>query len=79
MCGEVNESSEHLFVSCGLGQALWQAISSWCKVTPIYAFGLKDILELHTVMGSSPRFKKAVHAVCLSAIWCIWKARNECV
>ncbi|MFS7950907.1 hypothetical protein Hanom_Chr07g00588721 [Helianthus anomalus] len=77
MCGEVNESSEHLFVSCGLAQAD-KAISSWCKVPPIYALGLKDILELH-IVGSSPKFKKTVHVVCLSAIWCIWKARNECV
>ncbi|KAJ0586807.1 hypothetical protein HanIR_Chr04g0155961 [Helianthus annuus] len=55
-----------------------KAISSWCKVPPIYALVLKDILELHSV-GSSPKFKKAVHVVCLSAIWCIWKARNGCV
>ncbi|XP_022031509.1 uncharacterized protein LOC110932487 [Helianthus annuus] len=79
ICSEHNETAEHLLVSCGFAQAIWQAISLWLKIPPIFAFGLKDILELHNFVGVSLKSKKAVYAVCLSVMWCVWKARNELI
>ncbi|XP_076920194.1 uncharacterized protein LOC143581255 [Bidens hawaiensis] len=46
-CGDHNESVEHIIVSCGLAQAVWHAISVWCRVPAIYTFRVRDLLELH--------------------------------
>ncbi|KAL8257065.1 hypothetical protein R6Q59_029106 [Mikania micrantha] len=45
----------------------------------LYVFSVKDLLELHRTGGGSKRFKEAIHAVILTAIWCIWKCRNELI
>ncbi|XP_022019947.1 uncharacterized protein LOC110920009 [Helianthus annuus] len=76
MCGELPESAEHLFVSCGLAQSVWQWVSLWCKIPPIFAFNLKDLLQLFKFVGGSEKYRKAFHAVCLTTIWYIWKVHN---
>ncbi|KAJ0477029.1 putative RNA-directed DNA polymerase [Helianthus annuus] len=79
MCGEYIETCEHLFVSCQFAQIIWQNVADWCKIPPIYAFGLKDLLVLHESVSGSRMKRKALHAVVLVSIWCLWKARNELV
>ncbi|XP_076916199.1 uncharacterized protein LOC143575815 [Bidens hawaiensis] len=78
-CGESEETTEHVFVSCGLAQAVWQAVSIWCKVPHIFAFGIRDIFELYKFINVSKRKVKMFHAVCLVSVWCLWKARNDIV
>ncbi|XP_076949509.1 uncharacterized protein LOC143622182 [Bidens hawaiensis] len=46
-CGELEETVEHIFVSCGLAQSVWQAISIWCNVPQVFAFSVHDLLELY--------------------------------
>ncbi|KAL8192076.1 hypothetical protein R6Q57_028197 [Mikania cordata] len=58
---------------------IWQGISSWCKLQPIYAFTVKDLLQVHGWGKWSKRKKEAIHAVILTAMWCIWKDRNEVI
>ncbi|XP_076914666.1 uncharacterized protein LOC143573753, partial [Bidens hawaiensis] len=48
LCGEGVETSCHLFTSCPLAMAIWNAISSWCQTPPIYAHSIRDLLNLHT-------------------------------
>ncbi|XP_076917000.1 uncharacterized protein LOC143576894 [Bidens hawaiensis] len=78
-CGEADETTEHVFVSCGLAQAVWQAVSTWCKVPHIFAFSIRDILELYKFIKGSKRKAKFFHAVCMVSVWCLWKARNDIV
>ncbi|XP_076907600.1 uncharacterized protein LOC143564109 [Bidens hawaiensis] len=73
------ESAEHLVVSCNFAQSLWSVISSWCKVPSIYAFSVKDLLELHRYTRFPEKKAKAFNVVCLTTIWCIWSARNTLV
>ncbi|KAL8245015.1 hypothetical protein R6Q59_011273 [Mikania micrantha] len=59
--------------------ALWQQISIWCKVTPIFAFEVRDLLELFKVHPVKESHKKVFHSIIITACWCLWKLRNEVV
>ncbi|XP_076925934.1 uncharacterized protein LOC143588928 [Bidens hawaiensis] len=78
-CGEADETTGHVFVSCSLAQAVWQAVSTWCMVPHIFAFSIRDILELYKFIKGSKRQAKFFHAVYLVSVWCLWKARNDIV
>ncbi|KAJ0757712.1 putative RNA-directed DNA polymerase [Helianthus annuus] len=78
LCGDYIETSDHVFVSCHFAQSIWQNLAIWCRLPPIIAFGIKDLLTLHGSRASS-RMGKAIHAVVLVAFWSIWKMRNEVV
>ncbi|KAM0047357.1 putative reverse transcriptase zinc-binding domain-containing protein [Helianthus debilis subsp. tardiflorus] len=79
LCGDFPETAEHLFVNCGFAQAVWHVVSQWCKIPPIYAFGIRDILEIHKYVTGSVKARKAIYAICLTSLWCVWKCRNEAV
>ncbi|XP_076918970.1 uncharacterized protein LOC143579598 [Bidens hawaiensis] len=78
-CGEVEETTDHVFISCGLAQSVWHAISTWCKVSNLFAFCVRDIIELHKYAKFPKRKAKAFYAVCLATLWCLWKSRNDIV
>ncbi|XP_022007604.1 uncharacterized protein LOC110906841 [Helianthus annuus] len=79
LCGNYDETSEHIFVACQFAQLIWQNVASWCRIPPIIAFEVKDIITLHEVCSGSAKMKKALHAVTLVTIWSIWKTRNDAV
>ncbi|XP_076909288.1 uncharacterized protein LOC143566483 [Bidens hawaiensis] len=79
ICEEEVESADHLMISCRLAQIAWSVISTWCKVPSIYAFTIRDLLEMHRYTSFSKRKAKAFYAVCLTTIWCVWRARNALV
>ncbi|XP_076930898.1 uncharacterized protein LOC143595865 [Bidens hawaiensis] len=78
-CGELVETTEHIFVSCGLAQLVWQAISIWCNVPQEFASSVRDLLELYKFTKFPKRKAKAFHAVCMVTLWCLWKVRNDMV
>ncbi|XP_022031149.1 uncharacterized protein LOC110932099 [Helianthus annuus] len=79
LCGNYDETSEHIFVSCQFAQMIWQNIAGWCMIPPIIAFDIKDLLTLHEISSGSSRKKKALCVVMLVTFWSIWKTRNEVV
>ncbi|XP_021995933.1 uncharacterized protein LOC110893121 [Helianthus annuus] len=78
LCGEYEETCDHLFVSCHYSQSIWQNLASWCRLQPIIAFGMNDLLTLHA-SSLGPRKRKTIQAIVLVAFWSIWKVRNEVV
>ncbi|KAL8196196.1 hypothetical protein R6Q57_025196 [Mikania cordata] len=58
---------------------IWHVVSIWCGLQPIYAFSVKDLLEIHNMCNRNRKKKEAIHAVILTAIWCIWGDRNDVV
>ncbi|XP_076932415.1 uncharacterized protein LOC143597936 [Bidens hawaiensis] len=78
-CGLFEEMTEHIFVSCGLAQAVWQNISIWCKAPQLFFFSVRDVLEVYKHTKFSKRKAKSFHAICLITLWCLWKARNDMV
>ncbi|XP_076957792.1 uncharacterized protein LOC143633360 [Bidens hawaiensis] len=37
-CGEIEESVEHIFISCGVAQSVWCVLAQWCKVPNLSLF-----------------------------------------
>ncbi|XP_022024071.1 uncharacterized protein LOC110924362 [Helianthus annuus] len=79
LCGDYEETSEHVFVSCQFAQTIWQNLAGWCMIPPVIAFGIGDLLTLHESSSGSRKIRKVIHALVLVTFWSIWKARNEVV
>ncbi|XP_076940478.1 uncharacterized protein LOC143609668 [Bidens hawaiensis] len=76
--GEVEgESVDHITTGCGVAAVVWEHISRWCKVPPIYGFSVRDFLELHKSIKLGDLEKDAFHGIIVIAYWSIWKARNN--
>ncbi|XP_021979550.1 uncharacterized protein LOC110875658 [Helianthus annuus] len=73
------EQCEHLFTSCHIAMMVWDFISRWCNIPYIYAFSVKDLIEVSKHIKASKERKKAIQAVVFTATWNIWKARNEAI
>ncbi|XP_076892174.1 uncharacterized protein LOC143543823 [Bidens hawaiensis] len=79
ICGEIEESVEHVFVSCGLAQIMWSIIAQWCNLPSLLILSFRDVMDLHNFSSLPMEKAKILHAICLTAIWCLWKKRNELV
>ncbi|KAK1415527.1 hypothetical protein QVD17_31310 [Tagetes erecta] len=67
LCGEYNETAAHLLVACYFANMTWHFISSWCKIQPIFAFNIKDILEVHKSIDGSRNKRKVVQGIILTS------------
>ncbi|XP_021974957.1 uncharacterized protein LOC110870066 [Helianthus annuus] len=77
LCGEGEESMEHLFTSCCFAAMLCPIISLWCKILNIFAFSVNDLLDTHEHIGLKGIKKEVVQGIIRIGCWSIWKARNE--
>ncbi|KAL8217461.1 hypothetical protein R6Q57_020834, partial [Mikania cordata] len=48
-------------------------------IPPIFAFQIKDLLEIATIHKGDNTKKHLIHAVIIIGVWCIWKTRNEVI
>ncbi|XP_076920623.1 uncharacterized protein LOC143581819 [Bidens hawaiensis] len=48
LCDSGEETADNLLTGCGAVSVVWDHISRWCKVPPIFGFSVRDLLELHT-------------------------------
>lgn len=69
LCSLTEETSDQIFSACGWSLEVWNNISSWCKIGPIYAFS--------TFLDGSDTWKRLINGIMLISMWSIWKARNH--
>lgn len=79
LCGEGEETSEHLFTACPIANGIWSNIASWLKIPPVFVFSIEDIVRLSEFTNCSNTKKKMIYGVCIVACWKIWASRNEVV
>ncbi|KAF5807675.1 putative RNA-directed DNA polymerase [Helianthus annuus] len=79
MCGDEDESAEHLFTSCCVATVIWQQVCRWCNIPNMVVFSIKDLLEAHDFCGLNSGKKEVVKGVIRVACWSIWRARNEMI
>ncbi|PWA67589.1 RNA-directed DNA polymerase, eukaryota [Artemisia annua] len=77
ICGEDNESVEHLFTSCWVAMLVWNHICSWTRVQRFFAFSFRDLIEVHEHVGLRGKAKKVFQGIILLSCWVIWRARNK--
>ncbi|KAJ0845145.1 putative reverse transcriptase zinc-binding domain-containing protein [Helianthus annuus] len=78
-CGDRDETASHLFAECFVSSVVWEMVSSWLKIPPIYAFTSDDLLRVHQDITGPAAMKKMVQAIVLSSCWSIWKQRNDTI
>ncbi|KAM0000902.1 putative reverse transcriptase zinc-binding domain-containing protein [Helianthus debilis subsp. tardiflorus] len=78
-CEEAEESADHLFAACRYVWEIWEEVFKWCRISSPFFFCAKDVLELHNHCRGSRRWKNVVYSVIQTAIWCIWRVRNDAV
>lgn len=76
-CGELEETVDHIFTECRLAGGVWQALSNWWHIPPIFAFSVRDLMEIHKHAGVSSVKGEVIRGLIIVACWEMWKARNE--
>ncbi|KAD4384673.1 hypothetical protein E3N88_24841 [Mikania micrantha] len=76
LCSVHSESSVHLLLRCGIASSVWDKVFMWCKAPKELILTIRDILILHNSWPFSTMHKKLLHAIFVTTLWCIWKARN---
>ncbi|XP_076917464.1 uncharacterized protein LOC143577543 [Bidens hawaiensis] len=79
LCGDYEETCDHLLTSCYFAMLIWQFVSNWCNIPPIFAFSVRDLLTFHEYCNLGLKKNKVLYGVILTACWCIWKTRNEMI
>ncbi|XP_035843871.1 uncharacterized protein LOC110927588 [Helianthus annuus] len=77
LCGEVDESIEHIFTNCSYALMLWAFLSSWCKCQNLLVFSFRDLIEAHNHVGLIGRKKEVVKGLIRIGCWCLWRMRND--
>ncbi|KAJ0522722.1 putative reverse transcriptase zinc-binding domain-containing protein [Helianthus annuus] len=78
-CKDVNESVEHIFTSCFFSVVLWQKVSQWCRLPPIFAFSFRDLMEFHKAGFIRAAVRSAIQGIIVVSCWCLWQARNRAI
>ncbi|XP_022013907.1 uncharacterized protein LOC110913378 [Helianthus annuus] len=71
------ESAEHLFTGCGFSFGVWSYIGQWCKIDPVFAFHVTDLLQIRSNLFCGTAGKKIISGIVMVTMWMIWKMRNE--
>ncbi|PWA59565.1 reverse transcriptase zinc-binding domain-containing protein [Artemisia annua] len=78
-CDHCEETTIHVLADCIIASNVWDRISSWCGLDPIYAFKVKDFLGVYkTVKGDKMR-RKIVHGLIMVTLWSLWVTRNDTI
>ncbi|KAM0057622.1 putative RNA-directed DNA polymerase [Helianthus debilis subsp. tardiflorus] len=76
-CSEGRETADNIFRSCVMASKVWYHVSRWCNISPIFAFSLEDLLEVHDFSGLGAKSKDILKDIIMVGWWCIWKPRKE--
>ncbi|XP_035838138.1 uncharacterized protein LOC118485793 [Helianthus annuus] len=78
-CGVYDEDVDHLFMGCEVAQCVWNFVSQWCRISSIFAFRVKDILDWHKYVKGCEKWRKLVYAIMQVALWVVWRSRNDVI
>ena len=78
-CGAYEESVEHLLVSCGMTQTIWDFINTWYMLYGFFFFEFQDQLKFYKQARGSVKWRKVVYSIILTVVWCIWRSQNNII
>ncbi|WJX78360.1 hypothetical protein P8452_61591 [Trifolium repens] len=77
MCGEMAETSRHLFLHCYFAAAVWYHLNRWLGVRVVLP--PEVMLSYGQLVGSGgyKKIRKRLSIVWLAFVWVIWRVRNN--
>ncbi|XP_022007480.1 uncharacterized protein LOC110906688 [Helianthus annuus] len=75
-CESVPETTLHLFSGCFFAAEIWSRIEHWCSLTPIFAFDMKDFMEMPSIQTKSKRSRNIPRGIVFTTLWSIWNEHN---
>ncbi|KAK9061829.1 hypothetical protein SSX86_019012 [Deinandra increscens subsp. villosa] len=79
MCGDTEESVDHLFTGCMVATILWQHVANWGNIQSIFVFSVDNLVRLHLSVEGGSEKRQWIHALVYSAVSCLWNERNAVV
>ncbi|KAJ0853894.1 putative reverse transcriptase zinc-binding domain-containing protein [Helianthus annuus] len=80
LCNLVEESADHLLVTCQYAQQVWVAISLWFKMPlPRYLLSVVELLEFAQQQQLADNKKKVIYTIIASVCWLLWRTRNDLI
>lgn len=78
-CGEIEESSNHVFFLCAQAHAIWMEVYQWLNFPFVLQPQALPNLLAHCQIGRGKKNKIIVSCIWLGVIWVIWKWRNDII
>ncbi|PWA46663.1 reverse transcriptase domain, Reverse transcriptase zinc-binding domain protein [Artemisia annua] len=69
LCADNPETSGHLFTACLFATEVWARIASWCKLAPIFAFEVRDLIILPKHLKMRKQESRTFHGIVLTTLW----------
>ncbi|XP_022030879.1 uncharacterized protein LOC110931811 [Helianthus annuus] len=76
-CDCSEETIEHILTGGCFSTGVWNAITTWCRISGIYAFHVKDLVDMHDYSGLVGNRRIVLHGIIIITCWTMWRARNE--
>jgi hypothetical protein len=75
-CGDVRESSSHLFLHCRVAMLVWYEVFKWLGVVIVVPPNLFHLYDCLSCAAKNKKARNGFRLVWHSVIWSIWRARN---
>lgn len=76
-CGEMDESSHHIFLECPAVQTLWHKIIQWCGISWPPPRSICDHFTSFSEALGGGKLKYILGGLQICVVWVIWKWRNS--
>ncbi|PWA64830.1 reverse transcriptase domain, Reverse transcriptase zinc-binding domain protein [Artemisia annua] len=77
LCDADQETSTHLFTGCLFTSEIWSRVGAWCRLSPVFAFDISDLLMLADNQTKTKKEIQALRGIIYTAMWSIWNERND--
>ncbi|KAJ0578265.1 putative reverse transcriptase zinc-binding domain-containing protein [Helianthus annuus] len=67
-CNYNDETVMHVLSDCIIASNVWDWIGRWCRLDPIYAFEIKDLLEVYKSVKGCKKMKNLVQGIIVVAM-----------
>ncbi|KAJ0491418.1 putative reverse transcriptase zinc-binding domain-containing protein [Helianthus annuus] len=76
-CNSDQETTLHMFTGCLFAAEVWSRIEFWCKLSPIFAFDVVDLLKTVNIQAKTKQSKYILRGIIFTTMWTLWIERNE--
>jgi hypothetical protein len=79
LCDLHPESAKHLFLHSLTAHRVWYEIFYWLGVVIVMTPNLMSLFDCFSDAAKNKRLRKGFRLVWHTAVWCLWRARNDAI